>query len=198
MMQSQRPAPSTGIAARIMKSLRVAFLLLHCWLPALVPAGAATPTTAPQLASTRPDDVTRVLDTPPSSDYEEAVVDLFGHVQQVTGLLSLCSEAAPNLQQANEAAFNAWRERQTSVKDIERHARALLLKNAGGQESLARRAEAQWLADSIANSTLFYADQPPTALPDLCEAFAGLLQGTFDLDSQQADALARLRSRPLP
>lgn len=181
-----------------MKSPRIALLLLSWCAPALVPASAATPATAPQLASTRLDDVTRVLETPPASDYEEAVVDLFGSVMQVTGLLSLCSEAAPDLQKANEAAFRAWRERKSAVEDIERHARALILRNAGGQEALARRAEAQWLAESIANSKRFYADQPPNALSDMCHGFAGLLQGTFDLDSQQADALARLRSRPLP
>ena len=181
-----------------MKSLRVALLLLGCSTPALVPAGAATPSTAPQLASTRLDEVTRVLETPPASDYEEAVVDLFDSLMQVTGLLSLCGEAAPDVKTANETGFQAWREQQSSVKDIERHARALILKNAGGQPSLAGRVEAQWLAESIAGSRRFYADQPPTALPDMCRAFAGLLQGTFNLDTQKADALARLRSRPLP
>lgn len=181
-----------------MKSLRVALLLLGCSTPALVPAHAATPATAPQLASTRLDDVTRVLQTPPASEYEEAVVDLFDSVMQVTGLLSLCGEAVPDAKTANEAAFNAWREQQSSVKDIERHARAWILKHAGGQASLAGRVEAQWLAESVANSRRFYADQPPSALPDMCRAFTGLLQGTFNLDSQKADALARIRSRPLP
>jgi hypothetical protein len=181
-----------------MKLLHIPFLLLSCWTSALVPASAATTTTAPRLASTRLDDVTRVLETHPASEYEETVVDLFGNVMQVTGLLSLCGEIAPDLQKANEAAFRAWREQQSSVKDIERHARALILKNAGGQQALVGQVEAQWLAESIASSRRFYADQPRTALPDMCQAFAGLLQGTFNLDSQQADALARIRSRPLP
>ncbi len=174
------------------------FLLLSCLASAFVPASAATPTTAPQLASTRLDEVTRVLETPPASDHEEAVVDLFDKLMQVTGLHSLCGEAAPDHQKANDTAFLAWREHQSSVNEIERHSHALILKNAGGQEALARRVEAQWLAESIANSKRFYASQPPTALPDMCQAFAGVLDGSFDLDKQQADALARLRSHPLP
>ncbi|MEQ1581714.1 MAG: hypothetical protein ABL964_14080 [Steroidobacteraceae bacterium] len=181
-----------------MKSLHIPLLLLSWWTPALVPASAATPTTAPRLATTRLDDVTRVLETPPASEYEETVVALFGSLMQVTGLLSLCSEAVPDLQKASDAGFHAWREQQTSVKDIERHARTLILKNAGGQQALAQRVEAQWLAESIASSKQFYATQPPTTLPDMCQGFTGLLQGTFNLDSQQADALARLRSHPLP
>jgi hypothetical protein len=181
-----------------MKTLRIALLLYACWSPALVPASAASPTSAPQLASTRLDNVTRVLETPPASDYEEAVVDLFGTVMQVTGLLKLCGEVAPDRQKANEAAFNAWRESPSSVQVVEAHARALILKNAGGQETLAKQVETQWLAESIASSKRFYADQPGTALPDMCQAFAGLLQGDFNLKGQHADALALLGARPLP
>lgn len=196
MMRTHRPAP-LGVPASIMKPLRLAWLLLSCWTPALLPASAATPTTAPQLAATRLDDVTRVLEMPPSSEYEEAVVDLFDSVMQVTGLHSLCGDAAPDLQKANDAGFRAWREPPSSAQEIERHARALILKNAGGQETLARQVEAQWLAESTANSKQFYAGQPKTALSDMCHAFAGLLRGTFDLDSQKVEALARLRARPL-
>jgi hypothetical protein len=197
MMRTRRPAPP-GVPDRTMKPLRLACLLLCCWTPALLPAGAATSTSAPQLASSRLDDVTRVLEMPPASDYEEAVVDLFDTVMQVTGLLALCGEVAPDLQKANEAAFNVWRESPSSVQVVEAHARALILKNAGGQDALARQVEARWLAESVASNKRFYADQPNTAVPDMCQAFAGLLQGTFNLDAQHTDALARLRSRPLP
>jgi len=176
------------------------------YLKAALLCGLASPAlpgelgaTRPQLTSREADAVTRALEAPLASDYEEAVNDLFGTLLAARGLLIVCSEVYPEHGEANAAGYERWRQQQgAAIAEIESHGKALIFKQSGGVQAVASEVEArlyQQMGDGYARK---YRAEAPDDFAAACATYPEVIARTFDYEAGRAGELELIRSAPEP